>query len=640
MTRFIRYFREESVLLVILLLAAALRFYDYAGFSYSNDELSALFRTVGFHNLKQLIEGGVLTDRHPAGVQVFLYYWVNFFGNSEASLRFPFVLTGIFSVLFAYLVAARWFNKVAGLFAASAVAFLKFTILFSQIARPYSPGLLLSLVMVWFWTRLLFPNSLQSSRNLLMNSIGYSLMTASCMYVHYFCGLFAIIVAGTGLLYLNRSILKYYLPSLAVSAILFIPHVPITLSHMSHKGLGEWLGKPDKDWIWNHIRYIFNDSSLLLLVLGLFFLGSLIYYRRQTHWNKFQFICIAWFLIPALTGYFYSVYINPVLQNSLLIFSFPYLVFFLVSWVPDTLDYKKLILLSAFTLFGTFDTVFMQDYYREQHFGEFRGVAEKINTWNLRYGIDKITQCVVVNNPWYIHYYLDKSGFRGKFEQYDNRGGKDLLAMKKIVEKSNTPYFIYAWTKPAPDEINDIILSKYPYILEKQNFDDLSQVSLFGRRCSTGRCLEEPPLKELRNDFEKFDLWGEEEHYKSFKNCHSGKYAILMDSVNEFGPVYESVLEKISCWPFRTIKVKCWGYIAQTPGNTQLVVDLESADGKPYGWASSNFNLYLENGKWGQVYFTYKIPEDHSEKDKLKIYVWNPGKKVVYIDDLDIRFYP
>ena len=61
----------DKLFLIVLLLATFLRFYKYNTFSLSNDELSALYRTV-YDNLDDLFKQGVKLDFHPAGIQLLL----------------------------------------------------------------------------------------------------------------------------------------------------------------------------------------------------------------------------------------------------------------------------------------------------------------------------------------------------------------------------------------------------------------------------------------------------------------------------------------------------------------------------------------------------------------------------------------
>ncbi|MDP2424449.1 MAG: glycosyltransferase family 39 protein, partial [Bacteroidales bacterium] len=110
--------RSLFLALIILLLAAALRFFHYTGFSLSNDELSALVR-VQFETFNELVEKGFYVDGHPGGIQTFLFYWVKIFGDSAASLRFPFVVMGVLAVWFSWLTARRWFGDTSALLIAS-----------------------------------------------------------------------------------------------------------------------------------------------------------------------------------------------------------------------------------------------------------------------------------------------------------------------------------------------------------------------------------------------------------------------------------------------------------------------------------------------------------------------------------------
>ncbi len=43
--------------------------------------------------IKELIEGGVKVDGHPAGIHVFLYYWTKLFGTNEWIVKLPFIVS-------------------------------------------------------------------------------------------------------------------------------------------------------------------------------------------------------------------------------------------------------------------------------------------------------------------------------------------------------------------------------------------------------------------------------------------------------------------------------------------------------------------------------------------------------------------
>ncbi|MGI8892357.1 MAG: glycosyltransferase family 39 protein, partial [Bacteroidia bacterium] len=212
-------------LFIIIFIATVMRLWQFDFFSYSNDELSAIIR-LEYDNLGDLIEHGVKkNDFHPAGVQVFLYYWTKIFGTSEFAVRLPFVIAGILAVLFSYLVAKKWFGKNTALFTAAAVAALSYPILYSQIARPYSPGLFFCMAGVYFWSRLIFENQWKEYKNL----SGYILFSTLAAYTHHFSFLFMIIVGATGLFLIKRRYLKTYLLAALVVFILYLPHLPVFL---------------------------------------------------------------------------------------------------------------------------------------------------------------------------------------------------------------------------------------------------------------------------------------------------------------------------------------------------------------------------------------------------------------------------
>jgi hypothetical protein len=92
---------NKLILFVILAAGAILRFWNFADIPFAHDEFSALFRT-DFSNFSDLINYGVKPDGHPAGIQVFLYYWIFIFGATEWVVKLPFALMGVASIWVMY----------------------------------------------------------------------------------------------------------------------------------------------------------------------------------------------------------------------------------------------------------------------------------------------------------------------------------------------------------------------------------------------------------------------------------------------------------------------------------------------------------------------------------------------------------
>jgi hypothetical protein len=72
--------------------------------------------------------------------------------------------------------------------------------------------------------------------------------------------------------------------------------------------------------------------------------------------------------------------------------------------------------------------------------------------------------------------------------------------------------------------------------------------------------------------------------------------------------------------------------------SAQIVMEVIGGDNKPV-WV----NYYIKDSSpiknhWDKIDFSFKIPTDIQDYELIKLYVWNPGKEPVFIDDIDIHF--
>src|ERR1041385_148018 len=132
---------SRTILLLILILGGCLRFHYLSETSFSNDELSALTRA-RYDSFHDLVDKGIKTDGHPALVETMIWVIVHTTNDNVFSIRFLFAVAGIISILFIFLLAGRWFGSATALLSAAALATLQFPLLYSQLARPYSIGLM------------------------------------------------------------------------------------------------------------------------------------------------------------------------------------------------------------------------------------------------------------------------------------------------------------------------------------------------------------------------------------------------------------------------------------------------------------------------------------------------------------------
>lgn len=619
-------------LLLIVVVASILRFYHLTSFSLSNDELSALAR-VQFDNFNDLIEKGVIGDFHPAGVQIFLYFWVKLFGQTEFAIRFPFALMGVFSVVLIFLIAKKWFNEYAALFSAAALAFLQFPVLYSQLERPYSSGLFLSLLMVYCWTKVLFDSD--NSKKIIY-SILYALSTAFCMYNHYFSFLFAVIVGISGLPFVRKQNAFYLLGAAILSVLLFLPHINITLTQMSRGGLSEWLGKPAPDTLKKYLFYISNNSLVIIVLFSISLLVTIINNTKKKAWNKFHIISVAWFLLPFLIAYFYSLKVNPVYQHSIMIFSMSYLLLFIFSGF-DFQEKNSIILLSITSAILLFSTIIEKKYYRTRHWPEFKEIAELITKYNSDFGSKNITQVGTYNSPFYLNYYLDKFNQPFNLKKHLIETTKDVVEVDSIVKASPTEYFSYTWScRYSFPEIEQSIRKKYPVLVRRESYYmdsvKVSEYSLFKKGNDDRKKAIDVNLGFTSS------VAGVWEYDNNRVKTKDNLAFFSMNKEMEYSPTLQTSVKDLYKSDNCNLEIEA-DYILKEPGEILLVLTFDNEQGN-YLWFAKNLYEYTNKlNVIGTTFISFPRPANSSANDKVKIYLWNKSKSEFEFLGLRIKQY-
>ncbi|MBI2966695.1 MAG: glycosyltransferase family 39 protein [Bacteroidetes bacterium] len=627
---------DNIILFLILLLGAGLRFYGFADFSLSNDELSALNR-LQYDTFGELIEKGVKIDGHPPLVQVFLYYWTKIFGFSEVSVRLPFIVCGIISIYFLYCIGSFWFNPATGLLAAAALASLEYPLMYTQIARPYSPGLLFTLMNTWFWTKLLFDKDSPKFRT----AVFYGITGSLCMATHYFSFLSALITGLTGLFFLRRSIFKYYMIGGGISFLLFIPALGVFYHQFFEiGGLGGptgWLGKPKPDFFRKFLFECFNNSKLLTFLVTFASLTSLAVYLKEIRFSRFHFLCILWFLLPYFIGYYYSIYRSAVLQDKLLLFSFPFLLLFLFSFFRDG---KKRIVKTGIIIcaMGVFviSTVVINRYFSTQHFDQFNTVARKTVEYIDRYGEQNIVKTVNVHGPYYINYYLNRLGRKVDYISYRNDAQESFLRFDSICRNSSAAYFLYSWASTfSPCEIIQVIKEYYPFTVHKELYNR-SEIYLFGRKEPPGYVTDTPFFVSL-NDFESGpENWSRDDSALTGRYFWSGVKSAKVNSKYPYSPTFSAQAHKILHSVDDIIYAGVRFRMENIRADVKICIAFEE-NNKVYEWHDMALNRFSDSaGVWKNAYIHSRVPELKSKNDIIKIFVWSIDGSEVFLDDFKV----
>jgi hypothetical protein len=609
---------ERVILAVILFIGTVLRIYNYWDFSLSNDELSALAR-LNFTSFYDLIQNGVKIDGHPAAAQVILYYSTKIFGNSVAVVRFPFVLAGILAVYYMYRLGKEWVSSSAGLLSAAVFASLSFPILYSRIARPYSLGMLFALMAATYWIRIIKERG--SNKDFILLAVSLTL----CAYSHYFCAMVAAILAISGTFLIQGQNLKKYIIALVAAFVLYLPYIPIFLYQLNLGGVGQWLGPPENDWLIEHLAYVLNNSWIVILsVLTVCIMGFTLFKSKKSFQRNLLPLLL--FLLPFLIGFLYSKNINPVLQHSTLLFSFPFFLVFLFSGWEDSKPRITAYMAGLLVILTVGSTVLEKRFYQTNHFGVFKEVAENLVKWKNESDDDALL-IGDYNYPFYLHYYTDQIEPL-KLDLYRTTDELGLAKLKSLVEESRHEYLIYSWsTINQVPEIEAIIKQRFPNEVNRETYFN-SEVVRFqkGKAENIGEVF----------DFEKTENWNF--NPDAIKLDSLNNQFALVSAQNPYGPTYTAKVSELKKAGYTEVLVyvDCIDFLE---GNSmQMVYEQVNDDSGGYAWESDEFKRqFFTNGPtWGV--FQYSLKEPKSDSDILKIYPWLPNGEGIALKRMRVRF--
>ncbi len=620
---------NKTILLFILSVAALLRFYHFSAIPFTHDEFSALFRT-SFDSFPELIEKGVKIDGHPAGIQVFLYYWVRLFGMAEWVVKLPFTLMGIFSVLLIYLIAKKWLNETVALIAASFLASVQFSVMYSQIARPYVSGLFFSLLMVWYWTKLMEP----SPRHFWKNSFFYILASSLCAYNHHFSLLFAAIVGFSGLFLIQKRYLLRYVLSGVFIFLIYLPHLNIFFHQLSMGGVEGWLGKPDNTFIFNYLFYIFNFSVISVLLALALVLFGLLHVRKENFRLKIFILSGCWFLLPFLIGFFYSKYFNAVLQYSVLIFSFWALFFLLFGHIGNQRVKVNVMIVAAIFTVNIYSLIAERNHYNLFYHSPYEKIV--LNHQEATENHDNIVS-ILDSHQKITDYYLAKhhadSGFFW-FDSFQNEAG----LIQFLEEQNSASYLYFGCVSSNPPNTVPIIQDYFPGIVEQKNYAG-GTTYLFSK--TEGNKTENVESFGFEaNDSENWGAINKSNYIDSIR--YAGNYSYRVDSDSEFSSEFTHELDRIISNSNNFIDISVKAKIENTIHETFLVATLES-HGESIHWESTPFEKFIGSsglpGDWITIHHSMKLSDinlNHSDII-LKVYVWNKGGNTFLIDDFKIN---
>ena len=229
--RLIRWAREHW-LLPIMLLAAAVRFFDLTAASIWFDEGSSVL--LSRFSLPD-IWGHAAHDVHPPLYFMLLHGWIGLFGDGMLSIRLMSAVPGIITVGLGVWLVDLLATRRAALLAGLLLALLPTAVRYSQEVRMYAllgVWLIGATIALVYWVR-------QPRRHRYL--VAYALLMTAAFYTHYFTVLCVIshwlyltavrVQPGYRLRHIQRP--AWWLANLSI-ALLYLPWVPNLLDLLRH----------------------------------------------------------------------------------------------------------------------------------------------------------------------------------------------------------------------------------------------------------------------------------------------------------------------------------------------------------------------------------------------------------------------
>jgi len=607
----------DILLIIILSVAAFLRLYNISNMHLFNDELSALSRT-HYNSFADLINFGIKNnDTHPALIQSFLYFYTKLFGYNDVVVKLPFILMSITSVYFIFRISEKFFNKTTGYLTISLFSTMQYAVWYGQTARPYSAGLFFIVMAVYFWQDFIIDKKIENK-----TAIGYVIFMSLATYNHYFSLLTALIIGIIGLFFIKKEIFKKYILINISIIILFIPHIGITLHHLSLKGL-QWLSVPTSEFFYQYSGYIFNYCRLIAIITLIIFISSL--FIKSDKKIKYSFILLLFFVIPFAIEYFYSIYKFPVLQFAGLIFSIPFFYIFLFSFVKEQNQKINFILSLIILSIGTYSLVVNRQHYKVTYNSKFYNAALETKEDINKYGYDKYEVAYKLYGNFYITKYLDELDVDTTIIKANYLNQYSILKdLKKKVYASKADYFAYGNLLSDADLINlNIIKEKYPFLIKTTD-----KYFLFSK-IKEEEVKKSNVLDTVFTTEVKLDINNKSVHYDSLEQKYYFDY-----TNTEWGPdlsfIFDSIINHKNNILVITAKIKTF----DNNDNVKLATDISLNDSTTY-WSDRDLDEFrLKNDNFVYLHNLSLLQDIETKHCNNKVFLWNKTKKGIKLYNL------
>jgi len=407
-----------------------------------------------------------------------------------------------------------------------------------------------------------------------------------------------------------------------------------------------------------YIQYILQFSTLAYILAALILLLGIVHLiRKRQIASPYYLISLCWFLIPFLVGFFYSKYVNAVLQYSVLIFTFPFMLYSFFGLLPNLKIKSQLVIVIAICSVNVFALVHKRQYYQIFYQSHFERQVLINDSVFKKMGQGNFIALASTSPDSITAFYTRKNHVHFPYVWMPDSSSK--LNLVQYLEKHKTPYLTYDYAATSDLLYLPVILNYYPYVALQNNAHEGTNF-IFTSDPNKGKS---PYIfQSIDNYFYNHSqYWGEADKamlsnqrfvktsmlpapYSSLLSSqipHDSTFSYSMDSLHEWAPNFEYDLSKMTDNKHNLIFVSLSVYPLSTMKDVEIVCELQSG-GKQIHYSGTPVSEFISDTtrhQWVKAYHAIKLPDINLNYPdiKVKVYIWNRGKRNFYMQDFAVR---
>jgi len=451
-----------------------------------------------------------------------------------------------------------------------------------------------------YWTKIVKENKYNWKVILL-----YILFGIFAATTHYFSLLTIAIIGLLGLFIVGKEFRFKYILLNSALIVTYLPNISILIYQLNTGGVGGWLSRPNGNFIIDYLDYTMNFSSLVIWsVIALFVWGL-----RSIFENKKAFLFLAVFTIVYLTGYIYSIKVNPVLQYSVLIFAFPFLLFSFFGNLPS-IKPKLLFLLSFCILcINVFSLIKDRKYYTYFYESPHQEILKEANTYYKNQAQKPLV--LLFTNSKFNSYFNEKYTYNFNYVDLNEHAAPFVKYIDSTLSKYKGYKLVYGALSSENPYWLPYLQKYFPYIEMKKDY-------FIGNFYVLSKTKPTNQIEELQLD-----------------SIISTK-AIVIDG-NEWTTAYEFQLDKILTHHNNIIDI-VYELESDTAVNASIVSELMQ-DTAIKQWREQEVNIFQLNKNKFEAIYSFNMADCKHLGDnlKLKFFLWNKSKEHFIIGQIKIR---